>query len=277
MRCARFPLRKETHERAVMNGLIAMATLRCTHFAVSVALVACARHGAPAEGNKAAPAATTPPAVEIDPSVVSLPAREPPASELVVLLHGVGATAASFQDIGRALAPALPRADFIVPDGFHPFDRAPTGRQWFSMGDGEHRAERVREAGGEVSRWIDSELARRGLGGDRLVIVGFSQGAMVAAWLAVHRQVHPAAVVMLSGLVADDGAPVSGASPTPVFVAHGDRDRVISVSYVEPGVQILQAWGARVTTRIYPGLDHHVDPQELSDVREFLAREVSPK
>lgn len=195
-----------------------------------------------------------------------------------MLLHGVGADGASFQDIGRALAGGLPHVEFLVPDGFHPFEGGGTGRQWFSLRGvtDENRPARVREGASEVSRWIDGELARRHLGGDRLVVVGFSQGAMVAAWLAVHRTPRPAAVVLLSGRVADDDVPVKAAIPTPVLVCHGAVDPMIPVSVVEPGARTLEAWGARVTTRIYPGLDHHVDAGELREVGEFLKSVIDP-
>jgi phospholipase/carboxylesterase len=193
---------------------------------------------------------------------------------LIIFLHGVGADAASFQGLAEALAPGLPQAAWVVPDGFQPFDGGGPGRQWFSLrGVTEaNRPERVQAAAAEVSRYADAELARRGLDGDRLVVVGFSQGAMVAAWLAVHRRPPPAAVVLLSGRVAVDGAPVAGSVATPVLMTHGARDPMIPASVLEPGALTLRAWGARVTTRLYPGLGHEVGAQELRDVQEFLAR-----
>ena len=109
---------------------------------------------------------------------ISIPSRQGTASHLVVLLHGVGANAESFQELARVLARGLPGAEFLVPDGFHPFDSGGSGRQWFSFRGvtEKNRPARVREAGTEASRWIDGELASRGLGGDRLAVVG-SPGA----------------------------------------------------------------------------------------------------
>ena len=191
-----------------------------------------------------------------------------------MLLHGVGSNAGSFHEVAKELAPAFPRAELVTVDGFHTFDQGPSGRQWFSIRGitDDNRAERVRGAGAEVSSWIDAELDRRSLGHDRLVLVGFSQGAIVSSWLAVHRTPRPRAVLMFSGRVgiAADEAPVAG-EPVPVFVAHGDRDPVISVSVVEPGVRTLEAWGAQVTKHVYSNLDHRIDGRELTDARAFLA------
>jgi phospholipase/carboxylesterase len=215
-----------------------------------------------------------PPPTAPSPSLHVLSIRASAPTSLVVLLHGVGADADSFHDIARALAPSLPKSDFVTPDGFEPFDApgAMAGRQWFSMNGvtEENRPARVRAAGAAVSTWIDRELEERGLGRDRLVVVGFSQGAMVAGWLAVHRTPAPAAVVMFSGRVADDAPPVAGSVATPVLLAHGADDPRISVSAVEPGAKTLEAWGARVTKRVYRGLGHQIDGVELRDAEAFL-------
>jgi predicted esterase len=60
-------------------------------------------------------------------------------------------------------------------------------------------------------------------------------------------------------------------------VAHGDRDPLIPPSTVEPGARILQASGARVTTRVYPGLAHSVDARELDEVRAFLKSAIDKR
>jgi phospholipase/carboxylesterase len=162
----------------------------------------------------------------------------------------------------------------VTPDGFHPFDQGGAGRQWFSVrGITEgNRPARVRAAGGEVAHWIDHELDTRGLARDRLVVVGFSQGAIVAAWLALHRKPSPLAVVMLSGRVVEEAPPVAHATSTSVFMGHGTEDPVMPVSLVEPGARTLRAWGAHVTSHVYPGLAHQVDARELADARAFLAK-----
>jgi phospholipase/carboxylesterase len=194
------------------------------------------------------------------------------------MLHGVGADASGFQAIAEALAPALPHAEFLVPDGFHPFDGDATGRQWFSLrgATDENRAARVREGGREVSAWLDEELRRRGLGGDRLAVVGFSQGAMVAAWLALHRESHPAAVVLFSGLVAEDSSPTQTDVATPILLVHGERDARIPVASVEPSLRTLESFGARVDKRVYPGLGHAIDERALRDARAFLRGKLEP-
>lgn len=210
--------------------------------------------------------------------VLTVPAASPPATALVVFLHGVGADAASFRSIADAFRSDLPHAELVVPDGFEPFDQARTGRQWFSLAnvDASNRAPRLKKGAEAVSAWIDAELDQRKLGRERVVVVGFSQGAMVGGWLAVHRSPAPAAVVMFSGLVADEATPLAGSVATPVFMAHGTADTRVPFAALEPGAAALRAWGAKVTTRVYPGLAHSITAEELAEASAFV-RAAIPK
>lgn len=205
---------------------------------------------------------------------VTIAPRAGAATHLVVMLHGYGADAQSFSRISRMMTARLPTAEVLVPDGFDPFEGGAPGRQWFSrLGNLEaDRTARVARAGERLSAWMDGELQRRGLGADRLVVVGFSQGAMLAGWLALHRPQRPAAVVMLSGRVAEPaGAVPSRGARGKVLLLHGDADRVIPVDVVEPGARLLEAAGLDVTRRIYPGMGHAVQEEELNELAAFLA------
>jgi phospholipase/carboxylesterase len=93
----------------------------------------------------------------------------------------------------------------------------------------------------------------------------------VAASLAIHLRPSPAAAVLLSGRVADEAPPVAGEVTTQILIGHGDADPVMPVALAEPGAQHLVAWGAKVRTRIFPGLGHEVGAAEVAEVQEFLA------
>lgn len=223
----------------------------------------------------------TPPTSSPD-ATPTMPAPVPPRilrvqpagapTHLVVVLHGVGANADDLYPVAKALSSTIPSAEWLVPDGFHPFSGGGAGREWFSIQDvtEQNRPARVRQAASEVSRWIDDELKKRNLGNDRLILVGFSQGSMLSQWLAVHRR--PAAVVSFSGRFADDDA--SAKTTTPVLIVHGTHDAVIPVRSAEEARTALEARGARVTVSIHQGLGHGIDRQGLDEARAFLSREA---
>lgn len=202
---------------------------------------------------------------------VSIPATTEPAEYLAVFLHGIGDSAKGFASIARALKPALPRAELLVPDGFDAFEGGGSGRQWFSRHglDDDNRPGRVKQAGERVSAWLDAQLDARRLGRDRVVLIGFSQGAIVSLWLATHRRPAPLAVAALSGRYADDTAVAPGAS-SPVLLVHGARDAVIPVAFATSSAKALEARGVQVMVRIHDDLGHGVDDLVLRETRDFL-------
>jgi phospholipase/carboxylesterase len=187
---------------------------------------------------------------------------------LVVFLHGVGASADDLLPIASALAPSLPGAEILLPDGFHAFDGGGGGRQWFSLRgvNDANRPARVRAAAIEVDAYLEQELSRRHLARDRLVVIGFSQGAMLGEWLAVHRPLR--AVVAFSGRFADDEPVVR--TTTPVLIVHGARDPLIPVAEAHAAAAALEARGAAVTVHIHPALGHGIDPKAVEEARAFL-------
>ena len=224
----------------------------------------------PGSLNETSPAPAPVASVSIDAAtVVSIPARVKPARTLIVLLHGVGADAHDLRSIGEHWSTAMPDADVLLPNGIEPFDGGGSGRQWFSIRSVSdlNRGERVRAASAAIASWIDRCLAERALTPSRVVIAGFSQGAVLSTWLGVHRA--PLAVVAFSGRYAEDD-PGAKANGTPMLITHGTADKVIPVSYAEDAARELRARGAKVELFIEPGVGHTISAAALAKSTTFL-------
>lgn len=203
------------------------------------------------------------------------PAAGGPARALVVLLHGVGADGDDLIELAPHWADRLPHAAFLSPNAPFPCDLAPYGRQWFSLQDRTPAAllAGARMAAPILDAFLDAELAARGLGPDRLALVGFSQGCMMALHCGLRRPAPPAAIVGYSGaLVGAERLAAEAAGRPPVLLVHGDMDQVVPFAALAQAEAALRAAGVPVETHACPDLDHTIDAEGLGLGSAFLAR-----
>ena len=197
-----------------------------------------------------------------------------PPRQLIVLLHGVGADGNDLIALAPALARRLPGAAFVAPDAPEPCDMAPFGCQWFSLRDRRPEALllAVQSVAPLVDAFIDAELERYRLADDRLALIGFSQGAMTALYVALRRPRAVAAVLGYSGaLLGGEQLTEEARSRPPVYLVHGDADEVVPVQATYAAVAGLQAAGIPVQWSIRAGLPHGIDPESVEHGAAFLA------
>ncbi|WGF88365.1 alpha/beta hydrolase [Marinivivus vitaminiproducens] len=201
------------------------------------------------------------------------PASRQPARQLVVMLHGVGADGADLIGLAPLLAQALPDAAFVAPNAPEPCDMAPFGYQWFSLQDRQPSKllAGVQTAAPLLDAFIDAELARHSLNDDRLAVLGFSQGTMMALYTAPRRPRACAAVLGYSGaLLGAELLPDEIRSKPPVLLIHGDADTIVPVGASRLAEEGLRAAGVPVEGQIRPGLAHGIDPEGIALGAAFL-------
>lgn len=192
----------------------------------------------------------------------------------LVLLHGRGADELDlFPLLGvfdpqRRLVAATPRAPLALPPG---------GWHWYvvprvGFPDPETFAAVYPIAG----EWLDSFLDERGLSHDRLVLGGFSQGAVMTYALGLGAgRPRPAALVALSGFVPTvPGFEVDLSPPLPpVAIGHGTSDPVIAVEFGRAARDLLRQAGADVTYRESP-LPHTIDPEFANELPAWIGEHL---
>lgn len=124
-----------------------------------------------------------------------------------------------------------------------------------------------------VDRLVD-ELAHAGVPPERQILAGFSQGACLALEYAVRNPRRYGGLVGLSGgLIGPEGATweVPGAlEATPVFLGCSDRDPHIPLERVRETARILEEAGAEVDARIYEGMGHVVNRDEIEAAQGLI-------
>lgn len=193
--------------------------------------------------------------------------------QLVILLHGVGADGNDLIGLAPYYQYVLPDALFVAPNAPLPFDMAPFGYQWFSIQDlhARTRLNGVRQAAPALDAFIDTELARLGLAEDRLALIGFSQGAMMALHVGLRRERTLAGIISHSGMLVGESV-LAGEirSRPPVLLTHGVIDEVLPVQALPVAEGTLRSAGIPVRAHLMPGLGHGIDEATIRLDLAFL-------
>ena len=203
------------------------------------------------------------------------PARGGKPDSLVILLHGYGSNGADLISLAPYWTKALPGTAFVSPNGIEGVPQAPGGYQWFPISNLDPRAmeQGAKYAAPSIERFIDRELEKYGLPPERLALVGFSQGTMMALHVALRRERSVAAVLGFSGvLVGARTLKEEMRSKPPVLLIHGDHDQTIPAAAMFESAEALAAAGHGAQWHLSPGVPHSIGPDGLDLGGAFLAR-----
>ena len=188
------------------------------------------------------------------------------ARAAMILLHGRGATAEDIMTI----------ADEVQQPGWAYLAPQAAGNTWYPnpfTAPIENNEPFLTAALDTVSRAVERVEAR--LPAQRIVLLGFSQGAcLTLEWAARHARRYGGVVGLSGGLIGPDGTPrdyPGTLDGTPVFLGCSDIDPHIPMQRVVEAGEIFKRTGAEVTVRFYPGMAHTVGVEELQTIRELVA------
>jgi phospholipase/carboxylesterase len=197
-----------------------------------------------------------------------VPAEAPDAPTLL-LLHGTGGDENDLLPVGRMLderAALLSPRGKVLEYGMSRFFR----RLAKGVFDHEDLVNRTHELAG----FVEQAVNEYGIDPRRLFVVGFSNGANVAASLLLTYPRLLAGAILLRAMVPFEPERMLDLSGTPVYLAAGRSDQMVPPENTERLAQLLQEAGADVTLDWQPG-GHGIGPEEVQAARNWLEDEIS--
>jgi predicted esterase len=185
---------------------------------------------------------------------------------VMIMVHGRNAAPANILD----LVPSFERPDitYLAP--------AAAGRTWYPY---SFMAEREKnEPGLSSGLWVLEHLVQdvvaRGIRKDHVILLGFSQGACLTAEFAVrHADRYGGVIAYSGGMIGEPGTTwdyPGSFSRTPVFLGCSDVDAHVPKTRVDESAAVFARMGAEVTERIYPGMGHTVNDDEIAFARSLM-------
>ena len=197
---------------------------------------------------------------------------KPPSAEatggrpVVVMLHGRGAGPENILDLVPQLA--RPQFEYVAP--------AAPDRTWYPysfMADVAKNEPSLSNALATVSGAV-GDAESRGVPRNKIVLLGFSQGACLATEFMIRNASRFGGLIAFSGgAIGPPGTTWNypgDLSGTPVFFGCSDVDAHVPAARVRESAAVCERMGANVTTRIYPGMGHLVNDDEIASARALL-------
>ena len=201
------------------------------------------------------------------------PASGGPPKQVVVLLHGYGSDGSDLIALATHWRDILPDALFVSPNAPEPVPEAPGGFQWFALQLDRplSRMTGVPLARPAIVAFLDALWQQTGLGAAQTLLVGFSQGAMMALHVGTSLGQPLAGVVAFSGaLIPPDGFDSGVHARPPVCLVHGAEDDVVPPQLSVDAAAALRAQGYAVSLHLSPGVGHGIAPDGLGFASAFI-------
>jgi len=186
----------------------------------------------------------------------------------VILLHGYGGDGKDISMLTLNWKRFLPNAIFLCPNGHEKCEINPTGYQWFDLtrDDPEYILDQSKKAEIKLKQFIEEVKNEYDLTSSQICLSGFSQGCMMSINLGLTSIENYNCIIGFSGKVIDTEDLIKRkTSSTKMLLLHGDKDTVVSPTFLLEAKDFLIRNDVKVETKMLKNCEHQI-PVEASSV-----------
>jgi predicted esterase len=212
-------------------------------------------------------------------TVETIPVLSTPHRATIILLHGIGSTGSNWvQDI-KAIHSKIPHIKFILPNA--PIQSVTVLNHqkipsWFDITGNDHtdKHQGIQESKRSLDQIIEDEI-KQGTPSRCILLGGWSQGGPLALLTGYHQQHELAGIFCMSSFLPLDDSFNSGIidkpnQNTPLFISHGDSDKIVSVNKGRAVHALMILHGVPITYKEYKNVGHEVGPDLMNDLIVFV-------
>ena len=196
-------------------------------------------------------------------------------NSLVVLLHGIGADAFDLIPLAKYWALTLKKTKFYSLHAPYPCRLTSFGKQWFDLEDRDQTRilKEIELIKPMIITFLKKKLKNYNLQYKDLILVGFSQGTMVALNLTLTMKEEVKGVLGYSGgVILTKSGKIEIISKPSICLVHGKNDEVVPKKMMETTKIILKDNNIDVDTHLIENLGHSIDQKGLEIGQNFLVK-----
>ena len=196
-------------------------------------------------------------------------------NSLVILLHGIGADAFDLIPLAKYWALTLKKTKFYSLHAPYPCKLTPSGKQWFDLEDRDQTRilKEIELVKPMIITFLKKKLKDYNLQYKDLILVGFSQGTMVALNLTLTMKEEVRGVLGYSGgVILTKSGKIEIISKPNICLVHGKNDEVVPKKMMETTKIILKDNNIDVDTHLIENLGHSIDQKGLEIGQNFLVK-----
>ena len=191
----------------------------------------------------------------------------------IILLHGYGGDGKDISMLTLNWKRFLPNAIFLCPNGHEKCAINPTGYQWFDLtrDDPEYILEQSKKAETKLKQFIDEIKNEYGLKNSQICLSGFSQGCMMSINLGLVSSENYNCIVGFSGKIINQKDLIKRiTSSTKMFLIHGDKDEVVSPTFLLEAKDFLIRNDIEIETKMIKDCEHRISVEASSAALNYM-------
>ena len=201
------------------------------------------------------------------------PEKNIPINRAVILLHGYGGDGKDISMLTLNWKRFLPNTVFLCPNGHEKCEINPTGYQWFDLtkDDPDYILEQSKKAELNLQKFIQEIKEEYNLKNCQISLSGFSQGCMMAINLGLINTENYKCIVGFSGKIINQKDLIKRkTSSTKMLLIHGDKDAVVSPTFLLEAKDFLIRNNVEVETKMINNCEHHIPVEASSAALNYI-------
>jgi len=201
------------------------------------------------------------------------PENNIPVDNAVILLHGYGGDGKDISMLALNWKRFLPNTIFFCPNGYETCSINPSGYQWFDLtkDDPKYILEQSKKAEQKLNQFINEIKDKYNIASSKICLSGFSQGCMMSINLGLTSRENYNCIVGFSGkIINQKDLEKRKISSTKMLLLHGDKDAVVSTTFLLEAKDFLIRNNIEIETEIIKDCDHHISVEASSIALNYI-------